>query len=528
MRTPSIILLTTVMLLLPVFQVESGLSGQTGLTVRGIVYHDKTGNGSYDPHQDKPLKGVAVSNGREVVITDRVGSYELPLRDNSVIFVVKPRNWMVRVDENQIPRFYYIYSQGGISGKNFKGVSSTGLLPGSVDFPLYPAKEPDSFDVLVLGDTQPRDDKEIYYMSRDVIPEIIGFNAAFGITLGDIVYDNLDLYDHLTGSIAIIGIPVRYVPGNHDNDYSGNNLTEARGGWLRTFGPTYYSFSHGPVHFIVLDNIRWIVEESRRYYRTGLGEEQMEFLRNEIKRLEKDQLLVLLAHIPYEKSTEWSDPEEKKAFYELIASHTNTISLTAHTHRHYHHFIDREQGFPGERPHHMVSVGTVCGSWWTGAPDEYGIPHAMMSDGTPNCYTILHIDGNKWKMKWKGAGMPWDFQMHISAPDFVFADSTDGITVTANIFNALPSAGVKMRIGGKGEWIRMERSPQSDDVRLAAIEREKQLGSVPWRNMGGADLSEHIWQAEQKVKLDPGVYVIEVEASDDWWEYEGKRLLHVK
>ncbi len=527
-KNRSVFLLIVVSLIFAGLSVSQALYSQDVSTVKGIVYHDITGNGIYDASKDKPLKGVAVSNGREVVVTDRAGAYELPLRDNSSIFVVKPRNWMIPVDENQIPRFYFLYSTGGASGTNFKGLSPTGTLSDLVNFPLYPSKEPDNFDVLVFGDTQPRDDKEIYYISHDVIPDVIGLGASFGITLGDIVYDDLNLYEHLTGSLSTIGIPMWYVPGNHDNDYSGNNQFDARGAWLRTFGPAYYSFTHGPVHFVVLDDIRWIVEESRRYYRTGLGEDQMEFLRNEINRLEKDQLLVLLAHIPYEGSTAWEDEAEKTAFYELISRHPNTITLAAHTHRHYHHFIDREQGFPGDNPHHMVSVGTLCGAWWTGAPDEYGIPHAMMSDGTPNGYTILHIDGNKWKLRWKTARRTANFQMHIDAPDFIIADSTDRVKIIANIYNALPSADVKVRIGNNGAWEKMERIPQPDPVRSEVMKREKQLGEVPWRNLGEVVVSEHIWSAEPETDLIPGVYMIHVKAADEWFEYEGRRLLHVK
>ena len=151
-----------------------------------------------------------------------------------------------------------------------------------------------------------------------------------------------------------------------------------------------------------------------------------------------------------------------------------------------------------------------------------------MSDGTPNCYTFLHIEGNEWKLSWKAAGKPADFQMHIDAPEYVVADSTDRIKVLANIYNALPSAEVKMRIGSEGEWISMKRNRQNDPVRLAVMEREKQLGEVPWQTLGDIAISEHIWVAEQKVTLDPGVYLIQVKAVDEWWEYEGRRLLHVK
>lgn len=514
--------------LLPSLNNNSVVKAQARITVKGIVFHDKNENAVYDSDEDEPLENVAVSNGIEVVVTDRYGEYELPLRNNSAIFVIKPRNWAVPVDEKQNPRFYQIYSSTGIMGTKFEGLAATSLLPESVDFPLYPAEEPDKLKVLIFGDTQPRNDREIYFMSEDVIPELIGTDADFGVTLGDVVFDNLNLYDHIQGVHASIGIPWRYVAGNHDYDFTGNNSTEARGTWFKHFGPSYYSFTHGPAHFVVLDNIRWIVEGDNRYYRTGLGESQMKFLKNEMERLNENQLLVLMAHIPYQASKPWYDEAEKQAFYELIASHSNTVSLVSHTHEQYHHFIDSDQGFPGKEPHHMISIGTVCGAWWTGAPDEYGIPHAMMKDGTPNGYAFLNINGNSWNLKWKTAGVSKNFQMHIVAPNVISANNNEGIKVIANIYNALPDAEVKMRIGDNGEWIEMKRNPQKDPVRLAEKERENQMGDLPWRKMGGDANSKHIWEAELNANLEPGVHSIQVKATDDWFEYEGKKLVHVE
>jgi len=515
------------------FKTSGLLSGtdviaQTSATVSGVVFHDKNGNGIYDHSLDVPLEGVAVSNGREVTETESDGSYKLPLRDNSAIFVIKPRNWMVPVDEGQLPRFYHIHSSKGATGKDFAGLPPTGILSGPVNFPLYPAEEPDRFDVLVFGDTQPRDAQEIYYLANDALQELAGVDAAFGVTLGDIVFDDLNLYGLITGSIATVGIPWRYITGNHDIDYSADNNTDARGAWYRTFGPTYYSFSHGPAHFIVLDNIRWIVEEDKRFYRTGLGDDQLEFLKNEFNRIDRDQLVVLLMHIPWTGSTAWQSRKEQQEIYELLAGHPNSVSLAAHTHKHYHHFIGSDEGFPGERPHHMVSVGTVCGAWWTGAPDEYGIPHAMMSDGTPTSYNYLHIDGSNWKMSWKAARKPADFQMYIAAPDVVESNKSSSLIVKASIFNALPSAEVRMRIGSGGEWMEMTRTLEYDPARLAVADWEKNLGDTPWRNLGAPQVSEHIWVAEPGVELMPGVYAIEIEAADNWWEYKGRRLLHVK
>jgi hypothetical protein len=175
----------------------------------------------------------------------------------------------------------------------------------------------------------------------------------------------------------------------------------------------------------------------------------------------------------------------------------------------------------------MISVGTVCGAWWTGAPDEYGIPHTMMSDGTPNGYAFLNIDGNSWNLKWKTAGVPENVQMHIAAPDVVSAENGT-FKVIANIYNALPGAEVKMKIGEEGEWMEMKRVPQKDPVRLAEKERENQLGDVPWRKMGSDADSEHTWEADLTTNLAPGVHFIQIKATDDWFTYEGKKLVRIK
>ena len=507
---------------------EIKAANQSVSKVKGIVFHDRSGDGFYNPRKDKPLEGVAVSNGREIAVSDKNGYYELPLRDNSVIFIIKPSNWMVPVSDDQLPEFFYVHSPTGATGTKFQGLPATGHLPESVNFPLYPSDEPDSYKVVIFGDTQPRNEQEIYYIARDALPELTGINAAFGVTMGDNVFDDLDLFEPLTSVISTVGIPWRYVLGNHDIDFTGNNNTDARGAWYRKFGPSYYSFSYGPAHYIVLDNIRWIVEDEKRYYRTGLGADQMEFLRNEIARLDNDQLVVLLAHIPFAGSTAWEDESEQQAFYEILAGHPNSLSLVAHTHRHYHHFIGEDEGFPGAQPHHMISVGTVCGSWWTGSPDEYGIPHAMMSDGTPTSYNLLHIDGDEWKMSLKATRRPADFQMHIYVPEVVTPGESENMMVVANIFNALPSAEVEMKIGDGGQWIRMERNQRHDPVRIAVMKREEMLGDVPWRNLGSERISEHIWEARSASRLEPGAHVIHVRAKDKWWEYEGRQIIYVQ
>ena len=493
---------------------------------RGVVFHDVSGSGTFDAG-DFPLSGVAVSNGRDIVVTDEEGRYELPVDDHTIVFVIKPGGWTTPVNDDQIPQFFHIHSPEGATGTKFSGLEATGPLSASIDFPLYPQEEADAFDVLVFGDTQPRNLEEIYHLAHDSLQELGGVDAAFGVTLGDIVFDNLAIFEDLNSAIATVGIPWRHVIGNHDVDFSAPSHAALRGAYQRVYGPNYYSFTYGSAHFIAVDNIRWQGEHHTRSYRTGLGVDQLAFIRNELQRLPKDQLIVFMAHIPWIGSTPWEDESERDEFFALVAEYPNAISLVSHTHRHYHEFLGEAHGWPKESPHHMVVVGAVCGSWWGGAPDEYGIPHSMMRCGTPTGYAFLSVNGSDRKLSYRAARRPAGFQMHIHAPNTVAGDAK-GTGVFANVFNALPDAVVQMRAGGKEEWRPMERVAEPDPVYLAVRDREEKLAERPGRRLGNPPPSEHLWRADLPSGLAPGFHVIDVRAEDKWAVYEGRRLIRIE
>ncbi len=494
-------------------------------TAKGVVFHDITGTGKLEA-DDPPVAGVAVSNGRDIVITDGRGRYELPMEEDTVIFVIKPRGWTTPVDEAQIPQFHYLHSPGGAAGDAYAGLEPTGAAPESIDFPLYPQEEPEQFEVLVFGDTQPRNLEEIYYLAHDSLHELDDVDTVFGVTLGDIVFDNLELFEDLNSAVATVGIPWRHVIGNHDLDFTASAHESLRGTYRRVYGPNHYSFAYGPAHFIAVDNIRWQGEHDTRSYRTGLGEEQMTFIRNELARIPGDRLVVFMAHIPWIGSTPWADEDERDEFFGLLQDRPRAISLVSHAHQHYHEFIGEDYGWPEEFSHHMVVVGASCGSWWRGAPDEYGIPHSMMRCGTPTGYAFLSIDGSDWNLRYQAARKPADFQMHLHAPDTV-ASGAEETKVFANVFNALPDAKVRMRIGGEGKWRSMQQVTEPDPFFEAAREREEALPDSPWLGMPGLRPSRHLWMANLPTGLAPGFHAIDVRAEDDWAVYKGRRLIRI-
>src|SRR5690606_11794854 len=112
-------------------------SGNSLETATGVVFHDANGNRIFDEGEE-PRPGVRVSNGRQIVTTDEEGRYELPVDNDTILFVIKPRGWRTPLSENMLPQFYYLHKPEGSPIRKFRGVEATGALPASVDFPLYP------------------------------------------------------------------------------------------------------------------------------------------------------------------------------------------------------------------------------------------------------------------------------------------------------------------------------------------------------------------------------------------------------
>ncbi|MCH7725232.1 MAG: calcineurin-like phosphoesterase C-terminal domain-containing protein [Planctomycetes bacterium] len=439
---------------------------------RGVVFHDANNNRKFD-QGEKRLPSVRISNGQDIVTTNEQGRYQIPVSDDTILFVVKPRNWRTPIGKEKLPEFYYIHKPNGSPDLKFAGVKPTGDLPESVDFPLYPQKEPDKFHAILFGDTQPRDQKEIDWIAHDTVEELVGTEASFGVTLGDIVFDDLNLFKSMSRTVALLGIPWYNVIGNHDINYDAKDDLESDETFESVFGPAYYSFDHGPVHFLVLDNIEWIVQElngrNRGRYRGGLGERQMEFIRNDLALVPEEQLVVLLMHIPL------AGVRDKHELYRLIENRKFCMSISGHTHHHEHVFIKKEDGWQGAVPHHHVINVTVCGSWWSGAPDERGIPHTTMADGAPNGYSIISFDGQNYTLDFKASSRPADYQMNIMAPEEISIDAAADAEVYVNVFNGSERSEVKLRLGNDGEWTTMQRTVTIDPLFKKIAEAEKAI-----------------------------------------------------
>jgi hypothetical protein len=499
-------------------------------TARGHVYVDTNGNQSRDPGE-ATVAGVGVSNGRDVVLTAADGSYELPVTNDTIVFVIKPDGYRTIVDQDQLPRFYYNHKpDGSPKSLKFPGVEPTGPLPEQIDFALYPTEEPGEFDVLFFGDPQPRDQRELDYIAHDVVESLIGTDAAFGVTLGDILFDDLSLFANNNRLIGRIGVPWYNVIGNHDINFAVDEDHLSDETFERVYGPAYYSFNYGGIHFIVIDDVHWMRDGQRRFYRSALSTQQLDFIENDLKHVPQDRLVVAMMHIPLVKSTPWIEPRRERLF-RLLESREHCISLAGHTHHHEHVMIDEQSGWQGAQPHHHIINVTVSGSWWSGKPDERGIPHTMCADGTPNGYTIMHFNGRDYSLEYRAAGRSPEHQMRITAPEVVASADSGGNWFYANVFNAMPAAEVQWTVDGK-TWYAMERAVGETDPLFQALFDEEQPmlpDDLPWRKLAKPMVSPHLWKSRLLPNLPVGAHTISVRAlNPNGQELLGHRILRVE
>ncbi|MBW2289266.1 MAG: calcineurin-like phosphoesterase family protein [Deltaproteobacteria bacterium] len=499
----------------------------------GVVFHDRNGNGKRDRF-DFGIRGVALSNGREVVRSDAGGRYRLPVADDFTLFVVKPSGWTVATDANNLPRFYYRHKPAGSpANSHFPGVAPTGPRPASIDFPLTRHREPKTFDVVLFGDTQPYWISEVDTLSHDIIEELIGVDAAFGITLGDVVGDDLSLFEPLNRAVGLIGIPWYNVPGNHDLNYDANDDANSDETFERVYGPGSYAFEYGRAHFIVLDDVVYggylETGNTTQNYVGGLSEDQLAFVRGYLAGVPRNHLVVVAMHIPLAGPAPTLEVPQRRELFAALASHPYSFSIASHMHTQSHEFFGPEDGHHGPSPHHHLIQGTTSGSWWLGTSDEVGIPHATMRDGTPNGYSILRIDGNAYTLRYQVARRPADYQMNIFAPDAVSAEAAARTEVLVNVFAGSDRSRVEMRLGADGAWIPLTRVDRPDPYFLELKRREADAADRPARPLPPADPSRHLWRATLPADPEAGTSLLEVRTIDMFGAtHRGRRILRIE
>lgn len=283
----------------------------------------------------------------------------------------------------------------------------------------------ENHSLFLLADIQTEDADEMSWFHQQTVPDIqavvsaLDGTPAVGVSCGDIMFNNLEFYPEYERAVSKMGIPFFQVVGNHDMDFSAQTDEGSTATFSRHFGPRYYSFNRGSVHYVILDDVFWYGAGYLGY----IDADQFEWLAADLRRIEPGSTVIAAAHIPvlgsrHIRSGE-SEPDvgiavtNRQELYRLLEPFEAHV-LTGHTHESEHVF---EHGV-----HEHVN-GAVCGAWWSGP---------ICGDGTPMGYSVYDIRESEVTWRYKSTGHDFGHQMRVyprgsdpTAPDEIVANVWD-------------------------------------------------------------------------------------------------------
>ncbi|WP_440133273.1 calcineurin-like phosphoesterase C-terminal domain-containing protein [Chitinophaga sancti] len=362
--------------------------------------------------EGKGVAGVPVTDGINITLTDKNGAYALQSNGTAeFVYISVPRGYAFP-EERSIASFYHSIPKNKPSF--------------TADFKLEKLKADDTRHTFVVwADPQMKSQKDVDQLLKESVPDLQDVIKSYpkdalihGIGCGDLVWDEFELYHGYRRAVELCGIPFFNVIGNHDMDNEARTDDGSANTFKSHFGPTYYSYNRGEVHYIVLDDVFFLGEAKN--YIGYLTEHQLQWLDQDLAQVKPGSMIVLSLHIPTytgqaRREGKKDEPgggtvANRKKLYKMLAPYKVHI-MSGHT-----HFNDNwEEGDIMEHNH-----GTVCGAWWTGP---------ICSDGTPGGYGIYDVDGTDIKWVYKSTGLPKEKQLRIyekgrvqNAPDEISAN----------------------------------------------------------------------------------------------------------
>jgi len=378
----------------------------------------------------KGLEGVKVTDGVQWVTTDRKGYFSLKVYDpeNEFVYYSLPSGFESPVI-NGVPVFYKVLNKKQKTQQ--------------VNFELNKAQRSQHNHAFVVwADPQVMDEVELEMLGqvtnrvKQTVDELKKQMPVHAIAVGDLVFDRFHLFEPYKQTITPLNIPFYQVIGNHDMDYNNRSDERSADTFRKHFGPEYYSFNVGNIHYIVLKNVFYYGYSYR--YMGYINERQLSWLEKYLADVPKGSTLVVSLHIPtrYGESPKLLSPTgnlsdrviNSEALYKILAPY-NSHLLAGHSHKQWNTIVS---------PNLFEHVhAAASGAWWQG---PIGV------DGTPNAYTVYSVEGDSisWKLHTVEGGASDQFKVYYPG-----ADSNYPTSIIANVYNYDPAWKVEWMEDGK-------------------------------------------------------------------------------
>lgn len=410
-------IILTAMAASPLFgAVVRNIPDKDGMTIKGVVYCG-----------DEPVQGAQVSDGVNVTLTDENGWYYLAsAKECGHVFVCNPKGYKYP-RKAKYPEFY-------------KTVDTE--RPSAVEQADFELERDEATDhtILFLADIQMcgrNEDIRQYeeHAVGDINTSISNARKqgkdVYVITLGDQSYNT---YWHSYN----IGIPeihesmnlldpdaIFNCMGNHDNNPKIAGDWAASADYREQWGPTYYSFNIGEIHYVVLDNIEFTNAECKNTFECNITTSVIKWLRKDLANVSKDTPIVVCMHAPLFYRPQCSKPNVPdptkyrynygSQFYNSVKGFKDVRVFTGHAHTNYTvSYLNMTE----------YNVGAIGGNlWWTG---YFVNGNSVCTDGSPGGYRVLDTSGKELKTYYKCIGFDNGYQFrcydlnncHITASRF--------------------------------------------------------------------------------------------------------------
>lgn len=462
------------------------ISAFTGLPATGILAQEKQKSGKRDittltltgrvRSQGKGIAGVAVTDGINVTTTGSDGRYEL-LSNRSAEFVYI-----------SIPAGYAFPEEGGMA-QFYKRIDA-GKSRVTADFSLDKLTQDDTnHHFVVWADPQIQSKRDADLLNSQTAPDLRDLVKSYpkgslihGIGCGDLVWDHFELFEDYRQAVKTANIPFFNVIGNHDMDLDARSDDYSAETFKKQFGPTYYSFNRGSVHYVMMDDVFFIGTAKR--YIGYLTENQLQWLEQDLAQVKPGSTVIVSLHIPtnngHRRRNGLKEDElggvvsNRERLYSILKPYKVHI-MSGHVHINENWEIDNIM----EHNH-----GTVCGAWWSGP---------ICSDGTPNGYGVYEINGSDVKWYYKSTGKPKEHQLRIY-PKGALSDAPEEFV--ANVWNWDPKWKIEWFEDGqpKGEMQqRVGFDPMAISLQLGDQLPKKHVWVEP-------SLTDHLFFAKPSAK----------------------------